>query len=284
MKEDNQLARKVAQLINVLPPMPDNIGRLMAADVDSSSGYKQVVDLIAGDPGLCTDLLHLAADFDHGSGKSVETIDDAARLIGVKPLVQLVGVWYANKAIREQFAGLKYIDDYFRHSRDISLSCRILAEIQNMPLHQRQMYAVAGLIHDIGRLIIMFAADKTAVRLMGTSWGEMKSVLGDEKQAWGMNHCDVGMELCKKWNFSPVLRQAVLRHHTPLVDGDLCHEAGLIFVAHFVSVSDLTGDILSTMLDEKLLASLNLDLENIADAQLTYQSRSPARLQKFRAF
>jgi HD-like signal output (HDOD) protein len=35
-----------------------------------------------------------------------------------------------------------------------------------------------------------------------------------------LDHCRVGMQLCKKWNFSQLLQQAVLRHHSPLNDGD----------------------------------------------------------------
>lgn len=275
--EEKEIARKVTQLIEVLPPMPDNIGRLMVADIDSGNEQKEIIDLIRSDPGLCTDLLHLAADFVCGSGQTVETIDDAIRVIGIRPLVQLIGIWFANKTIRRQFAAMKHIDDYFQHSLDISLGCLILAEVQNMPLQRRQMYAVAGLIHDIGRLIIMFAADKTAAILMGTSWEKMKSVIGSEEQAWGLNHCDVGMELCKKWNFPPILHQAVLRHHTPLLDGDLCIEGGLIFVAHFISFSDLTGDILSTMLDSVLLDRLDLTVEDVARAHVICRSRMKSR-------
>ena len=53
-----KLARQVAGLIEVLPPMPENISRLMKADVDPHEGHKHVLALIADDPGLCTDFLH----------------------------------------------------------------------------------------------------------------------------------------------------------------------------------------------------------------------------------
>lgn len=273
MEQRQDLARKVAQLIEILPPMPDNIARLMAIRLDSTDGYMEALGLIENDPGLCTDLLHLANNFRFDSAKPIETINDAVNRIGIQPLVQLIAVAYAGKTIKKEFAILQHLNDYFRHSQDISLCCQILAGLQDLPGHQRQMFAVAGLIHDIGRLIIMVASNKTTVHLMGTSWEKMTTVVGDEKKILGLNHCDVGMQLCSKWNFSPVLQEGVLRHHTPLINTDFSFPGGVIFISHFVSFSDLTGEILSTMVGPELLNCLHLTLSDFCRAQQIFQSR-----------
>ena len=268
-----KLARQVVGLIEVLPPMPENISRLMKADVDSHEGQKQVRALTASDPGLCTDLLHLACDFCLGTGRTINTIDDAITQIGTGPLVHLIAISYANKTIRKELAVLVHLDDYFEHSRDISLCCRILAELCDIPAHEREMCAVAGLIHDIGRLIILVASSKTGVRLMGTSWDKMKSVAHNEKEILGLNHCEVGMQLCRKWNFSRLMQDGVLRHHTPLIKKDLNYLGGLIFISHFISFSDFTGQIISTMLGQELLEALDLTEKEFLEAQQIYESR-----------
>jgi HD-like signal output (HDOD) protein len=268
-----KLAKRVTGLIEVLPPMPENISRLMEADVNSREGHRQVLALIANDPGLCTDLLHLACDFCFGTGRTIDTIDDAVKYIGTGPLVHLIAVSYANKTIRKEFAAMKYLDEYFEHSRDISLCCRILAELSDMPPHKRDMYAVAGLIHDIGRLVILMACDKKTVRLMGTSWDKMKSIADGESEILGLNHCEVGMQLCHKWHFSKLMQEGVLRHHTPLIKKDFSYLGGLIFVSHFVSFSDFTGQIISTMLGKKLLDSLKLTEREFIEAQQIYELR-----------
>jgi HD-like signal output (HDOD) protein len=268
-----KLARQVAGLIEVLPPMPENICRLMKADVDSSEGQKQVRELVANDPGLCTDLLHLACDFCLGTGRTINTIDDAITQIGTGPLVHLIAISYAHKTIRKELAALKHLDEYFEHSRDISLCCRILAELCDIPAHEREMCAVAGLIHDIGRLVIMVASSKTGVRLMGTSWGKMKLVAHTEKEILGLNHCEVGMQLCRKWNFSQIMQDAVLRHHTPLIGNDLNYLGGLIFISHFITYSDFTGQIISTTLGQELLDALDLTERKFIEAQQIYELR-----------
>ena len=273
MEEQEELARKVAQLIQRLPPMPDNISRLMAAEVDAVREYTEALDLVENDPGLCADLLHLASESRYQTRDNVETIDEAVQKIGIQPLVQFIGVKYAKQSIQEEFAPLKHLNQYFQHSQEISLSCQIMAEVLDMPKHQRQMYAVIGLIHDIGRLVIMLSSNRTSVPLMGTSWEEMMSIVHDEQEVLGMNHCEVGMQLCSKWNFSQFLNEGILRHHTPLLDDDLNVAGAVIFVSHFVAVSDFTGQMLVKILPSELLDRLNLSRNSFEKAQRIYNSQ-----------
>ena len=93
----------------------------------------------------------------------------------------------------------------------------------------------------------------------------MASIVDDEIQALGMDHCEVGMRLCKRWNFSNVLQTAILRHHSPLSGDDFCFAGGVIFVAHFITESDLTGEIICNMLPDELLNNLKLCENDFAE-------------------
>ena len=89
----------------------------------------------------------------------------------------------------------------------------------------------------------------------------------------GMDHCRVGMQLCKKWNFSQLLQQAVLRHHRPLIDDDFDYLGAIIFTCHFISCSDFTGETLASMLPGELLKRLNLTSGSFIKAQQIYFER-----------
>lgn len=269
MSQRTELARKVAEIVYRLPPMPENIDKLLQVGAGREQDVKLAVLLIADDPGLCAELLHLAnccfARTDH-----IETIEEAVDKVGIEPLVQLIGTSYANETIREEFSALTHLDEYFDHSREISKACRILADIAGLPKHEREMYNVAGLIHDLGRLIIMIAADKTSAPLMGTSWDQMTSIVHSEQEILGMNHCDIGQDVCEKWNFSPVLQEGVLRHHTPLVKDDFSYPGTLIFLSHFVSTSDFTGEILAGIMPDGLFARLGITAADFDKARERY--------------
>ena len=93
-------------------------------------------------------------------------------------------------------------------------------------------------------------------------------------QHMGMDHCEVGARICRRWNFSPVVQEAVLRHHSPILDGDFCFAGALIFLSHFVSASDPSGDILATLLASKVLNKLDLTPVDFERARDLYESRT----------
>jgi HD-like signal output (HDOD) protein len=101
----------------------------------------------------------------------------------------------------------------------------------------------------------------------------MDTIVDQEQKLVGMDHCRVGMQLCKKWNFSELLQQAVLRHHSPLIDSNFDHLGAIIFTAHFVACSDFTGETLASMLPDELLNKLNLTLEGFNKTQQIYFAR-----------
>ena len=272
-RKREEMSRRITELVDKLPLFPHNIDELLATAVKPSENNKEILRLIESDPELSTELLHVACSY-YGAAAHIKTIEDAIKHIGLQALVQLIGISYARNAIQEEFTALKYLNEYIDHSEDISISCRILAEISSMPQNQLEIYTLAGFIHDIGRLAIMIANNRTSAHVLGTLWDKMASVIHDEKLTLGTNHCDIGMRICQKWNFCSIIQEGVLRHHTPLFDSDFSFAGALIFISHFLSASDPSGDILSTLLASEVLDKLNLTSTDFDKARSIYKSRA----------
>jgi HD-like signal output (HDOD) protein len=272
-RKKEELSRRITELVDKLPLFPHNIDALLATAVKPSEDNKEILRLIESDPELSNELLQVARSY-YGTAADIKTIEDAVNHVGLRALVQLIGISYARNAIQEEFAALKYLNEYIDHSEDISISCRILAEVSGIPQDELEIYTLAGLIHDIGRLAIMVASHKTSAHVLGTLWDKMASVIRDEKLTLGTNHCDIGMRICRKWNFSSVIQEGVLRHHTPLFDSDFSYVGAIIFISHFLSVSDPSGDILSTLIASEVLAKLNLTSTDFNKAKDIYKSRA----------
>ena len=268
------LSRKITELVDSLPLFPTDIDRLLAAAIRPSEDGTELLRLIESDPKPRSQLLDLTRSYFGAAEEDIQTVEDAVRHIGIQPLVQLIGISYARDAIQQEFAALKYLNEYVDHSEDIYVTCRIVGEICSLPRDEREMYALAGLVHDVGRLAIMVATNKTGARILGTLWDRMVSVVQEEKANLGTNHCDVGSQICRRWNFSPVIQEAVQRHHTPLTNGDFSVAGALIFISHFVSASDPSGEILATLLAAEVLPKLNLTAVDFEKAQEIYKSRT----------
>ena len=102
----------------------------------------------------------------------------------------------------------------------------------------------------------------------------MASVIHDEKTTLGTDHCDIGMRICRKWNFSSIIQEGVLRHHNPLYDSEFSFAGALIFVSHFLSVSDPSGEILSSLIASDVLNKLALKSIDFDKARDIYKTRA----------
>jgi len=273
MESQKDFEDKVTEFIHRLPPMPGNVGELLDAASVQQMSDEELLEFVKQAPGLCADLLHLANTFSIRAEGHDDTIEEAVSSVGIKPLVQLIGVWYARNIIAKEFNMLDHLNDYFRHSQEISLACRAMSEILEADEHDCQVAYVAGLIHDMGRLAIILLSNRTTAPLLGTPCALMETIVDQEQKLVGMDHCRVGMQLCKKWNFSQLLQQAVLRHHSPLLDSDFDHLGAIIFTCHFVACSDFTGETLASMLPPELLKKLNLTPEGFNKTQQIYFTR-----------
>ena len=273
MNKKRTLSQRITQLVDSLPLFPADIDKLLSAAVRPSEDGTELLRLIESEPKLRDELLNLARSY-FGTAEDFKNVEDAVRRVGIQPLVQLIGISYARNAIQEEFEALKYLNEYVAHSEEISIGCRILAETSGLQRHECEMYALAGLIHDVGRLAILVASNRTGAHVLGTIWDRMTSVVHDEKAALGTDHCEVGMQICRKWNLSPIIQEGVLRHHTPLVNNDFNFTGGLIFISHFLSFSDPSGDIISTSLPPELFERLNLRGADFEKAREVYKSRT----------
>jgi HD-like signal output (HDOD) protein len=273
MNKRKELSQRITLLVDSLPLFPTDIDGLLSAAVKPSKDGVELLRLIESDPKLSGEMLKLARSY-FGAGRDFQNIKDAISQIGIQPLVQLIGISYARSAIEEEFAALKYLKEYVDHSEEVSIGCRVLAEISDMLRGHCEVYALAGLIHDVGRLAILVASDRTGAHVLGTLWDRMSSILQEEKETVGTNHCEVGMRICRKWKLSPVIQEGILRHHTPLFDNDFSLPGAVIFVAHFLSFSDPSGDIISTSLPPELFDRLKITSRDFERAKEIYQNRT----------
>jgi putative nucleotidyltransferase with HDIG domain len=130
----------------------------------------------------------------------------------------------------------------------------------------------AGLLHDIGKVILdQYISDRAPLLFRDLSQ-EAQSFLSAEKKLLGITHCEVGAFLAKKWQFSSALSQVIRQHHHPEKaeeDKDLVY---IVYLADLLMEKFHTGHDLEKMQAqsmEHVLAHLGLtqaDIPEIIDA------------------
>ena len=273
-----EVAGRVIRQIETLPAMPATAVQLRAAACDPRMDFTRIVPLIEKDPGLCADLLRFANSAAYGVGHPVETVSEAVLYFGMENLVEYILASYSNRLVRESFSRLKHLDDYFLHSEQVSVACCLLAKSANLPRHDQEVCKVTGLLHNIGKLVLLLASQQWGGPLMGTPWSDRQAMITAEEQLYGLSHCDVGALLCQKWLFPESLLNGIRHHHHPMPNGHLVPLAAYVYLGELLVIDDLPMRIITRDFTPTILGELKLSEDRLALARKTLVSAKKAGL------
>ena len=273
-----EVAGRVIRQIETLPAMPATAVQLREAARNPCMDFTRIVPLIEKDPGLCADLLRFANSAAYGVGHPVETVSEAVLYFGMENLVEYILASYSNRLVRESFSRLKHLDDYFVHSEQVSVACCLLAKSADLPRHDQEVCKVTGLLHNIGKLVLLLASQQWGGPLMGTPWGDRQAMITAEEQLYGLSHCDVGALLCQKWLFPESLLNGIRHHHHPMPNGHLVPLAAYVYLGELLVIDDLPMRIITRDFTPTLLDELKLSEDKLALSRKTLVSAKKAGL------
>ena len=169
--------------------------------------------VISQDTSLTARLLKIVNSSYYGYQAKIETVSRAVTVVGLR---ELRGLVIAASAV-ETFSNVP--DEilnkvrFWRHSLYCGVIARLLAEKCNV-LHSERLF-VAGLLHDIGKLVIAQRLPLETKEIISRSESEKCSEFIVEQELLGFTHAEVGGELMRAWNMPETLFESVAYHHDP---------------------------------------------------------------------
>ena len=219
------------QHIDSLPVLPVTVTRLMRVTNDPGSSAQDVMETILPDQSLCLTIIKIANSALLGRPQKVDSIKMAVTVLGFNEVQNIA----LAKAVISSFSNLDkrhkpFVDKFWEHSFFCAMAARIIAEdLRIAP----EVAFIGGLIHDIGKLIMLETFKKGyAVEYWMTKHSNQE-LLHDEFEAFLFTHDQVGGQLLRKWFFPKNLIAAVANHHRP---GEAAEEKKL---AHIIQLADL---------------------------------------------
>jgi putative nucleotidyltransferase with HDIG domain len=240
----------VEQLLSsdpMLVSLPEVFMRIREVVSDPGSTVEEATAVIGKDPSLTAKLLKLVNSAFYArtlrvSGGlppgRVDTLSRAVMLLGLNQLSTLamgVSVLPLFKDIPSECIDM---GQFWRHSVGVGVLTKLLAVRMGDPSPER--FFVAGLLHDIGRLILFKQAPALAAEALGVAGREGRLLLDVEREIFGFDHGELGGRLLRKWRFPESLEQAVWRHHDPMA-GEIPQEPALVCVADMIAGAVLPG-------------------------------------------
>ena len=205
---------------------------------DPSSNLLHVADIIDKDPDLTARLLRLGNSSFYGFTTRLETVSEAIGLIGVQQVIDILNT----SNVIEIFDGVSpeavSMESFWKHSLACGTAARIIAISRRIPKSDK--FFVAGLLHDIGRLVLFSRAPQKMHEVFQYYRSRLCLLRDAETHILGYDHSQVGEALLKSWNYPPNLVQAVACHNHPMSAGAFQIEASVVHVANYlISVMEL---------------------------------------------
>jgi HD-like signal output (HDOD) protein len=177
-----------------------------------SSSTTDIAKALGSDQSLSARLLRIANSAFYGFPRKIENIGEAVRIIGTKQLHDLVLATVVLKQFKGLDPGLVNMADFWRHSLACGIAARCLAAQRREANVER--YFLAGLLHDIGSLVIYQQLANRAQVVLEQHRETSKSIEELERTIIGCDHAAVGGALINEWKLPPLLRDVAANHHS----------------------------------------------------------------------
>ena len=194
-----------------LPSLPVIFSQINEAISDPKSSATQVANIINKDSSLSARLLKIVNSALYGFPCRIDTISRAVAIIGTKQLSILALGTSALTVFKDIPSDLLDMRLFWKHSIACGIIARIIASYKNDKMTER--FFLAGLLHDIGRLIMLkylpFQAKEALLKAKRTDSPLCKT----EEEVTGFNHAVMGSILVKEWKLPATLENAIKYHH-----------------------------------------------------------------------
>lgn len=225
--------RKLISQLESLPSLPTLYTRIMKAAEDPECSVHQVGKLIEEDVSISFKIIQLTNSAFYGVPHRVSRPSEAAVFLGmeaIKALVLGIGLFsgFDNSKVSP-----RDIEKIYNHSMKTGTIAQKIAKAEEMGKRRIEEVFVAGLLHDLGKLVIAHNLPENYKRAMALSTAKKISSVEAETEILGADHAQIGAYLFELWGLPDTLVEAVAYHHRPRVNPERQFDAiGVVHVAN----------------------------------------------------
>ena len=210
---DNPNVKEILSRLESVPSVPALYTAVSEALRSPETSLTQIGDLIAQDMGMCAKVLQLVNSAFFGLACRVSSPHRAIAMIGFENLRALV-------LSVEVFSGLggrptADLNSLWRHSMATASCAKAIARVQRSPHGLIDDAFTAGLLHDVGRLVLTSAFGDEYGKVLRRAAEPGAVLAACEGEAFGCSHNVAGAYLLGLWGLADSVVEAVAWHHEP---------------------------------------------------------------------
>ena len=212
---ENPSLRELIGKIRHLPSAPQLYFEIIEALQSSTSSTQTIADIIARDPGLTANILHLVNSAFFGIARSISSTDEAIQLLGVSRIRSLALIHHVFSSFDRHSVQQLSVEEVWQDSLQTAAWARQLVLWQGGGRMMEEKAFTGGLLHDIGQLILAANLPAAYREIRALARNRRIAVFEAERQVLKATHADVGAYLLSIWGLPIPLVETVALHHEP---------------------------------------------------------------------
>jgi len=224
---DPKLLRHKVESIHTLPTVPGVLKRLSSVIEKPQITIVEISAFIASDPALTSKVLKMVNSAIYGFPGRIASVSHATMLLGLNVIKGLLLGVSVFELMQKTMHGL------YEHSLACAVASRVLAQKKN--LRAPEEVSVAGLLHDIGKVILILQFPREYENAMKEAGEKGISIFEAEKNQFAATHADAGGWLTKKWRFPLNLIDVIEYHHRPALARQAPLETAIVHMADLLA-------------------------------------------------
>jgi len=196
--------------VRELPTLPSIAARVSAVARDPDSTPRDMAAVICQDQSLTANLLRVVNSAYFGFLRRISNVAEAINLLGYNEVVNMT---FAVAVVREfEYASANGFDRsaFWTHSIAVATTSQVVADRARYP--QSEAAFTAGLLHDIGKLILDQFFPEPFGEVMRRIRHDGMTSREAEESVLGVTHAEIGEWIARNW-LLPELAIATIRHH-----------------------------------------------------------------------
>lgn len=196
--------KKIIIDTRTLPTLPVVIGKLNSLAENDKVSVQEMARIVSSDQVLSARILRLANSPSYGFYR-VSTISNAMILLGVNVVKSLALSSSFFEIMEKESVGL------WEHSLGVGVASNLIARKLRLP--ECEEIATAGLLHDIGKVIISLKCREAEAEIRRIVRDKQVSIQVAEREILDTDHAEVGGWLSSCWFLPAKLSEPITFHH-----------------------------------------------------------------------
>jgi putative nucleotidyltransferase with HDIG domain len=221
--------------LETIPSLPKVYGDLVAELESPQPSVKRAGFLISQDLGMSASILKMVNSAYFGLSKRISSPEFAVSLLGLDIVQGLVLTAHLFTAFSNAETKLLNLETIVDHCLVVGFLSKEIAMHEKLPQSTVDSIYIAGILHDVGRLVFASHSPKLYRNVIDIATRENRQLYQVEQELFGAMHAEIGAYLLGQWGLPELVIELIAYHHSDNIPDYLALELSALRAADVYS-------------------------------------------------